>query len=791
MKFNQNWLLDWVDPGIPIGELTDRLTMAGLEVDATEPVAAPLDGVVVAAVLTAEKHPQADRLSCCLVDAGMGEPVAVVCGAANVRAGLKTAFAPPGVALPGGRRIEKTEIRGVSSEGMLCSSSELSLGEDDAGILELPDDAPVGCLLDDYLKLDDTIVDIDLTPNRGDCLCVIGIAREVGVLTEKTVRPIDIPAVANEIGDTFAVELQAPDACPRYVGRVIRDIDVNAPTPIWMKERLRRCGLRSIGAVVDVTNYVMLELGQPMHAFDLDALDGGIAVRYARDNETLTLLDGQTVTLSKDTLVIADRTQAVAMAGVMGGEGSAVQADTRHVFLESAFFDPVNLIGTARRFKLHTDASHRFERGVDFKGQERAIERATQWLLEICGGRPGPVQAVESPEDLPKNTRIEFRPAQVKRVLGIDVSEEQIVQIFERLGLVVEVKPEHLCVHPPSFRFDLALEADLMEEVARIYGYDRIEPQVPHARVSMDGVGEGGNRVERARRVMVARGFFEAITYSFIDPRHFSQISPEIEPHALANPIASDMAVMRASLWPGLLQAAKYNVNRRHREVRLFEAGMVFERTPEGVRQHNRIGAIALGDAVPEQWGTTSRPVDFFDLKQDLDALLTVLGGSQYTVTAAQHPALHPGYNADISIDGISIGYIGSLHPGVTQDWDFEVGPVLFEIEIDKVPFGRTPRFRPLSKFPWVRRDINIVVSGSVTAAEVLESVRRGAGGLLRDLQLFDVYRGQGIDSDKKSLTMSLIFQADSSTLIEHVIEQAVDSVLEQLKRDVGGTIRG
>jgi phenylalanyl-tRNA synthetase beta chain len=790
MKFNERWLREWVDPSIPIDELAHRLTMAGLEVDSVAPAGDRLDGVVVAAVTAVEKHPQADRLSRCLVDCGAAEPVVVVCGAQNVRVGLKSPFAGPGVELPGGRHISVSEIRGVRSHGMLCSAVELSLGEDASGILELPDDASVGDRLTDYLELDDAVVDVDLTPNRGDCLCITGIAREVAVVSETTMRPIEVASGAPQIDDTFAVELEAPDACPRYAGRVIRDLDTGAPTPLWMTERLRRCGVRSINAVVDVTNYVMLELGQPMHAFDLDRLHGGIRVRHAFDGESLVMLDGQEVALSTNTLVIADHEHAVAIGGVMGGQQSAVGSDTRNVFLESAFFDPVQLVNTARRHRLYTDASHRFERGVDYTGQERGIERATRLLIDICGGRPGPVLTAHAPRHLPVRASIEFRPAQIDRLLGIDVDQARAAQIFERLELGVEVGSEVLRVTPPSFRFDLGLEADLLEEIARIYGYERIEARAPVVRTAMSGVGHETERADRARHAMVALGYYEAITYSFIEPADSSRISPTVEPRRLTNPIASDMSVMRASLWPGLLRAAKYNLNRRHLDIRLFEVGMAFEPVAGGVRQHNRIAAVALGDAVPEQWGEVRRAVDFFDLKHDLEALLAALGETSYEVSAAQHPGLRPGHSADIKINGESIGYIGALHPKLVKELDFDNVPIMFEIEIDRVPMDRAPRFRPMSKFPSVRRDISVVVGEPVPARDVLESVRRGAGELLKDLQLFDEYRGQGIDSGKKSLAMGLIFQADSSTLTEDVIEKTVVSVLEQLKHDVGGTIR-
>jgi len=790
MKVSAQWVSEWFDGMPPLDVLANRLTMAGLEVDLIEPVAGSMDGIVVARVIESRPHGDADRLSVCRVDTGSGESVDVVCGAPNVRAGLVAAYASPGAVLPDGRAIERTVIRGAESAGMLCSEVELALGDDSSGLLELAHDAPVGMSLSEYLKLDDHVIDIDLTPNRGDCLSILGIAREIAALSEGAARDPDVRAIPARIEDEFSVTLAEPAACPRYAGRVIRNVDAGAPTPVWLKERLRRAGVRSISAVVDVTNYVMLELGQPMHGFDLDRLHGSIVVRNGRNGETLELLDGQTVTLDDQTLVIADERGAVALAGVMGGAASGVEADTTNVFLESAYFDPITLAGVARQFRLHTDASHRFERGVDYTGQERAVERATALILEICGGDPGPVTRAESSATIPRRDAIVLRPEAIERTLGITISRENVASSLRRLHCEITETGPDFSVTPPPFRFDLDIEVDLLEELARIHGYDNIPATLPNTSMSLQNGSTPRERDSWIRDGLIAQGYYEVITYSFIDAKAANLVAPARRVHELANPISNDMAVMRPSIWPALIKAATHNLNRQAEDVRLFELGLVFEQTEDRLEQRHVLAAIAIGRAHPEQWGEESRNLDIFDIKQELENIIVRLNGSKYEWRAGTDEALHPGQTALLSVEEKTVGRIGVLHPAIAQQFDLIAPTVLFELELDLLPAAVAPTFTPISKFPSVRRDISIVLRDDIAAGDVLDLVRRVAGDSLRDLQLFDEYRGQGIDSDKKSLSISLIFQAPSSTLRDEEIEETMKRVLSRLQADFGGTLR-
>jgi phenylalanyl-tRNA synthetase beta chain len=789
MKISTQWLADWVTSPLAHDELAHRLTMAGLEVDTIEPVAPRLDGVIVARVLEADTHPNADRLSLCRIDTGNGEAT-VVCGAKNVRADLTVAYAAPGAVLPDGRRIENAVIRDVASAGMLCSAVELGLGEDAGGLIELPAEAPIGASLREFLQLDDHVIDIELTPNRGDCLSLIGVAREVAALTGAPMRPVVVDAVPAQRDDVFPVTLDVPRGCPRYAGRIIRGVDAARPTPIWMVERLRRAGIRSISAVVDVTNYVMLELGQPMHGFDLDRLEGGIVVRNGRDAERLELLDGQTIDLDAETLVIADAKQAVALAGVMGGAGTGVESHTRNVFLESAYFDPITLAGVARRYRLHTDASHRFERGVDFTGQERAVERASDLIVQICGGEPGPTTVAEAPAALPARSAIPFRHAAIERLLGITLPPERVRGSLEALNCVVTSAGDDLSVTPPPFRFDLELEADLLEELARIVGYDNIPATLPTTTMRLPAASVRRDRDAAIRAQLIAQGYYEAITYSFINEQDCLAVAPDKRPHRLENPITSDMSVMRTSIWPGLLKAAAYNLNRQAEDVRFFELGLVFEHTEKGLEQRHVLGGIALGKVRPEQWGAAAEKVDYYDIKQDVENIIARLGQAVPEWRSDNDPALHPGQSALLTLDGAVAGRVGVLHPSLARHFDLAPRAVLFELELECLPADKVPAFEPISKFPSVRRDLSVVVDRDVMAGAIVDAAREAAGDSLKHLQLFDEYRGQGIDSDKKSLTIGLIFQARSSTLRDEEIEATMERVMATLRAGFGGTLR-
>ncbi len=791
MRVSEQWLRQWVDPTITTTELASQLTLAGLEVDSVEPAAPVFSGVVVGEVIDLKPHPQADRLQVARVDAGQGEPWQVVCGAPNVRVGMRAPLALLGAVLPDGTQIVAAELRGVASQGMLCSARELGLAESAEGLLELPEDSPLGEDLRRLLWLDDRIIDIDLTPNRGDCLGMAGVAREVGVLNRCEVSFITADPVAATIDAVLPVKLSAPADCPRYVGRVIREIDPNARTPLWLQERLRRAGLRPISPLVDVTNYVMLELGQPMHAFDLHRLAGGIEVRRAQAGETLELLNGNQVELDSETLLIADQRGPLAIAGIMGGVASAVDGQTRDVFLESAFFTPTVIAGRARRYGLSTDSSHRFERGVDPQLQVRAMERATRLLLDIAGGRPGPIIEAVAPEHLPAEPAIKLRPERIRRLLGLEIEDEQVVEILTRLGMAVADEGDHWLVVPPSFRFDLALEADLIEELGRIYGYSRLPSRTPLLRMGFHPQPETQVALSRWRETLVQRGFQEAITYSFVDPRFAQALDPERQPLALANPISEDLAVMRTTLWAGLVKALAYNQKRQQARVRLFEIGLNFLPQNGELVQERYIGGVIYGEALPEQWGESRRVVDFFDLKADVEALLALTGRPEaFAFVTASHPALHPGRTARIDLDGRPCGWLGALHPAVERRLELE-GPVfVFELRAEAIAGARMPQFSELSKFPVSRRDIAVVVDEGVAAGTVAQCIQAHGGELLREVRLFDVYRGENLPAGRKSLAFGLILQDFSRNLTDQVMDETIAKIIAGLATQLGATLR-
>jgi phenylalanyl-tRNA synthetase beta chain len=791
MKFSEQWLRTWVNPPVSRDELIAQLSMAGLEVDGIEPAAGIFSGVVVGEVTSTERHPDADKLNVCRVTNGQ-EEFQVVCGAPNVRTGIKVPFAMIGARLPGDFTIKKAKLRGIESQGMLCSASELKVSEDNAGLMELPYSAPTGADFRDYLTLDDVSIEVDLTPNRGDCLSIAGLAREVGALYNVPVQAVEIPSVSPAVDDVCAVEVLESAACPRYVGRILKGVNLSQPTPLWMVERLRRSGIRSIDAVVDVTNYIMLELGQPMHAFDLDEIKGGIRVRMAQPEEKLLLLDGQEITLRPDTLVIADHERALAIAGIMGGEHSGVSSKTTDLFLESAFFDPIAVAGKARSYGLHTDSSHRFERGVDFMLPQQAIERATNLLISIVGGQPGPVIEVVNAEQLPSKKPIILRSNRIEQVIGLNLQAEEIERLLTGLELTVESMPDcQWQVTVPTHRFDISIEVDLIEELARLYGYNRLPIRYPQARLAPQGYVEARSELSLFRRQLVSRGYQEAITYSFIDEKTFKLFSPDLEPVLLANPISQDMAAMRASLWPGLIKVLQHNLNRQQSRVRLFEAGLRFVGTLNDLSQERVLAGLISGSRYPEGWNSGRELVDFFDLKGDVEALLKSGNTDDaFTFGPGSHPALHPGQAACIERDGQLVGYIGALHPELIKALGLDQPVYLFELLIEQASRGKLPRFEELSRYPEVRRDLAILIDESITSADVLSVIRSRSGEYLTDLRLFDVYQGKGIDPHRKSLAVGLTWQHPSRTLNDEEINETMQGILVSLEERFNATLR-
>ncbi len=792
MKFSEQWLREWVNPSVSASELAEQLTMAGLEVDAIEPVAPILEHVVVGEVVAINAHPDAERLQVCSVNVGEPEPLTIVCGAANVAVGMRVPTAKVGAVLVGGMKIKRAKLRGVKSFGMLCSIAEIGLAESADGLMALPEDALVGKLISDYLKLDDCSIEIGLTPNRGDCLSIAGIAREVAAINQREITPPTITPVLSTIDATVAVEVCEPSACPRYVGRVIKGVDVSMQTPLWMQERLRRCGLRSISPVVDVTNYVMLELGQPMHAFDLEKIKGDIQIRYANAGEKIILIDGKEVTLKKETLVIADQNGAQAIAGVMGGEASSVTNSTTALFLESAFFSPDTIAGQARQYGLHTDSSHRFERGVDFSLANQAMERATQLLLDLVGGDAGAVIEVVDCSELPDRTPVKLRQSRIERLLGVNIAPEKVSENLALLGMGVDSSVDSWQVTPPPYRFDINIEADLIEEVARMYGYNQLVGASVIGRLQIENEKTDLSVVKKLRQLLVARGYQEAITFSFVDPALQKLVEPEITAVKLLNPISSDMSEMRTSLWSGLLQALLYNQNRQQSRIRFFECGLKFHALGDEIKDKKTIAGVLLGDVYPEQWGEASRKLDFFDVKNDVEALLGLTGkADRFHFREGQHSALHPGQTAAIeSADGRVVGWCGVIHPALAVKLGVPASACLFELHLDEFNQVNLPCFREWSKFPFIRRDIALVVDEKVSMQAVRDVVKCTMGELLQSMQLFDVYRGAGIVDGQKSLALGLVLQDTSRTLKDQDVSVQMDKLLTKLANEVGATLR-
>ncbi|RUO73091.1 phenylalanine--tRNA ligase subunit beta [Idiomarina ramblicola] len=794
MKFSEQWLREWVNPDISSHELSEQLSMAGLEVDAVEPVADEFHTVVVGEVIECGPHPDADKLQITKVDVGDGEPVDIVCGASNCRLGIKVAVAKVGAVLPGDFKIKKAKLRGQPSNGMLCSFKELGLIDEHDGIIELPADAPVGEDYRKYLQLDDNSIDIDLTPNRGDCLSIRGIAREVGVLNRLDVKVPESNKVAAGIEDTLSISLSAAEQCPRYLGRVIKGVDLTRPTPVWMTEKLRRSGIRSIDPVVDVTNYVLLELGHPMHAFDLDSLEGNIDVRLAKRKEQLTLLDEQLVELDEDTLVISDEKKALAMAGVYGGKNSGVTESSKNIFLESAFFAPDAILGKARRYGLHTDASHRYERGVDPQLQHTAMERATELLLAICGGKAGPVTEAVAEAFLPKRDGITLRASRLAKVLGVSIANDNVTEILERLGFDVSFDGEQWQVGIPSYRFDLSIEEDLIEEVARVYGYNSIQAAPPAAQLRMTERKESQLSTHQLVDAMVSRGYQEAITYSFVDPKHQALMFDETAALTLPHPISVDMSSMRVSLWPGLVGAVAHNQKRQQSVLAFVETGLRFipdESAENGVRQEAVISGIRSGKAHSEHWSEGDRGVDFYDVKGDVEALLAQTGNiAAFRFVASQNPALHPGQSAAIYCGSEKVGDIGALHPKFDKALGLNQRTFVFELSLSAVTQRPLPLAKPVSRYPSIRRDLALVVDKHVAAGELIAAMENVGVKQLVDLNLFDVYVGEGVPEGKQSLALSVTLQDSDKTLEEADVTELMTKFIETLKSEFNATLR-
>lgn len=794
MKFSEKWLREWVNPAISTEALSEQLSMAGLEVDGVEPVAGIFSGVVVGEVVECGQHPNADKLQVTKINVGEDELLDIVCGAPNCRKGIKVAVAKVGAVLPGNFKIKKAKLRGEPSFGMLCSFSELGISDDHDGIMELPADAPIGQDIRDYLVLDDVTIEVDLTPNRADCLGIRGIAREVGVLNQEEVCKPEIEAVEPSISDTRNIRLIDTEGCPRYLGRVLKNINLDATSPLWMQEKLRRSGIRSIDPVVDVTNFVLLELGHPMHAFDHDKLTGDIVVRLANENEKLTLLDGNEVELKSNTLVIADEKSALAMAGVFGGLDSGVTQSSKNIFLESAFFAPDAIMGKARQYGLHTDASHRYERGVDPQLQRVAMERATALLLDIVGGNAGPITEGVSLEHLPSDKKVTLRKLRLTRVLGLEIETAKVTDILQRLGLDVEYIEGVWATTVPAYRFDISIEEDLIEEVARVYGYNNIPEVSPTAKLKMSTHQEQNLDLDVLKNNLINRDYFEAITYSFVDPKTQQALYPEQRGLTLPHPISSEMSVMRLSLWTGLLNAVSYNQKRQQSRVRLFESGLRFvpdENEKTGVRQEAVISGVIAGNKTEEHWDLDDNPVDFYDIKADVEALLANSANlGVFRFEATSHSALHPGQSAAIYNGEQLVGMLGAVHPKFSKLLGISGKAFVFELELQAIGARKLPLATEISKYPANRRDIAIVVEEDKVVGEILSYIENIGGNQLVGLNLFDVYRGKGIEAGYKSLAISLTLQDNTRTLEESEIQAVVDSILSQLAEKFGASLR-
>ncbi|MEN7344125.1 MAG: phenylalanine--tRNA ligase subunit beta [Pseudomonadota bacterium] len=785
MKVSQNWLTEMLGSALDTERVLERLTLAGLEVDGHETIDA-VDKVVVAKVTGVQQHPDADRLRVCDVNDGQ-ETHQIVCGAPNVRPDMTVALAQVGAKLPGGIKIRKSKLRGVESAGMLCSAAELGLGQDHDGILDLPSELVVGSPLHEALGLPDTVIDIDLTPNRGDCFSTLGVAREVATFCDIAFDEPSAEPCADRSGSPVSPKIDTPEVVPVFSAATVTGIDSAAKTPLWMVERLRRSGVRAISPVVDITNFVMLEFGQPMHGYDLDKVQGELGVRYADGEESLVLLDGKTITPDKETLVITDDSGAIGLAGIMGGESTMVDEHTTNVLFEAAHFTPSVMAGKARRYNMHTDASLRFERGVDAYGHERAQERAAQLLIEIAGGVVGPLFVERHTAHLRSRDAVVLRAARLAKVLGCDVASDEVTKIFERLGFGVAMSNGDWHVSPPTWRFDIAIEEDLIEEVARVYGYDRIPVKRTYAETPLAPASEQRVSEELLRDAMAARGYAEAVTYSFVDPRRHALLDIAAPGPELLNPISSELSVMRGTLLCGLLEAAQYNLARQRQHVRIFEIGRVFD----GDRETVKMAGLLAGKRHHEQWSSKDSDVDFFDIKADLEALLATTGrSSAVRLERTQIDTLHPGQAARISLDDEDIGVIGALHPRVSSAFDIDNACIVFEIDVDAAFARRIPIAAPISKFPHVRRDIAIVIDEKIAVADVVDTIKKARSALIRDVIVFDVYQGKGIEPGLKSVALGLILLDSSRTLTDDVSEAVVADVVTALQDSHSAKLR-
>ena len=791
MKIAESWLREWVNPDLDTEALGHQLTMLGHEVDGIEFEGDGLADVVIAEVAEVSKHPDADKLSLCKVNDGSGDLVDVVCGAPNVVQGMKTPFAKPGVTLPNGMKLRKAKIRGVVSNGMLCSAVELGLGDESDGIMSLPQNAEVGSALVDFLHLPDVIIDLDLTPNRGDCFSVLGIAREVAALTGAALKDASVEQAEATIKDTQTVELVKPAGCPRFAGRVIRGIDTAAKSPVWMTERLRRAGLRAISPIVDITNFVMLELGQPLHAYDHSLLNGTIRPRLAISGEKVTLLDEKVVDLNEDTLIITDDSGPIGIAGIMGGLSTAVTDNTTDVFFEAAFWPQDFMAGRARSYGMHTDASMRFERGVDPAGQARAIERATQLLLDIAGGDAGPLVDEVVEEHLPTRSEITLRKDRLARLLGVEVDASEVAQILTGLAMNVDANDEGWVVSAPSHRFDIAIEADLIEEVARIHGYDSIPETTAFAQSALQTVTESTVDLEQAAETLIARDYREVVTYSFIDAEANTAFTGTESELVLSNPISSEMSVMRASLWPGMISVAATNNARQQDRIRFFEASKSFHGSLADHTEVVRIAGLATGSVNPEQWASSSESIDFFDIKSDVEALLALASDiKEIDFVATEHPALQPGQAAEIVRNGDVIGVLGKLHPKLAKTYGLKRAVYLFELDAAKTLAASAPTATPISKFPAIRRDIAVIVDDKISADELVKAVAASSQGLIKDVRIFDIYTGAGIEVGRKSIAIGLILQETSRTLTDDDADLAMAAAVKKLEDKFAAVLR-
>ncbi|MRT36388.1 phenylalanine--tRNA ligase subunit beta [Acinetobacter sp. RIT698] len=791
MKISENWLRTWVNPAIDSDTLSDQLTMLGLEVDELVPAAKPFTGVVIGEVLTVVQHPDADRLRVTTVNIGSGEPLQIVCGAPNVRAGMKVPVATIGAVLPGDFKIKKGKLRGVESQGMLCGASEIDLEDKIDGLLELPADAPVGTNIREYLNLDDHVIDISITPNRGDCFSIRGVAREIGVINQLPVTAPEIQEVVTTIADQKQVVVTT-DGCPRYLGRVIKNVNTKAATPAWMEQALARSGIRQHSILVDITNYVLMELGQPLHAFDGGQVQGSVHVRQASANEKLVLLNEQEIELTEDVMVIADDVKALAIAGIMGGLSSSVTDETTEIFLESAFFAPLHIAGRARRYGLHTDASQRYERGVDFELPMIAMQRASQLIQTLAGGDFGPITVSEKTELLPKREAIELNQAQVDQLLGYQVPTAFITNALQRLGCDVTVKAEgEWTVVPPSHRYDMAIYQDLIEEVARIHGYDNIQISLPVIDVKL-AKHQDQFELTQLRQTLVTLGYQEAISFSFADLKLEKQLNSQVNPLALANPISSDLAVMRSTLLSSLIPCVQYNINRQQSRVRFFELGLRFDyqnaKSIEDLKQIPTLAMIAVGSKQIESWHGKAQVMDFFDLKGEVEEILAA-GRVHVEYVRSDREWLHPGQSAEILVDGKSVGYLGRLHPSLENALDLSTTWIA-ELDQSAVLQTYVSNFTELSRFPSVRRDIALVISDKINVSEIQQLIEKTGGELLDSTWLFDVYTGQGVEQGKRSLAFALLWQHPSRTLEDAEIKSGMDHIIQVLEDTYQATLR-